>query len=883
MEMRVMRSSDRLALVAIMCAVLLLNAPPVAGQAGGSGTVSGTVRRRADGSRLSGVSVFAKGTAASAVTGVDGRFTLHRVPEGRLGLVFRSFGYRPEETTVDVAAGGAHTVDFALEAQPVMLGEVEVTAPSRAPERVVEAPAAVATVDAALARAISVTGQVPIALATMPGVDVVQSGVHDFNVNPRGFNSSLNRRVLVLQDGRDLALALLGSQEWNALSLPMEDMGRIEMVRGPGSALYGANAFSGVLDIATPTAREVVGTKLTMAGGALSTGRGDLRHAGLLSEGRLGYRVNVGYSRSDTWTRSRTRFDGSDFIAEYAAVTDQTVNRPAPGFELRPLNGQTRDAATGAVTGERDPLETVYGSARLDWYTDNGSVATIDGGAAQVQNEVLVTGIGRVQISKAIRPWARLAWAARNYNLMAWYSGRNSLEPQHSLGTGLLLEEKSAILHIEGQYNRRLLSDRARVVLGASARQYNVDSEGTILAAADDNRSDRYYSVYGQLEYRPDPKLRAVATARFDDSDLFDPQFSPKAGLVLSPNDRHSFRLTVSRAFQTPNYAEFFLRLPAAPPTTSPRTLERSLEGYFATIRANFGADPNLPATPTDLPWNFDSLTSALALGNAGLDVEKVTAWEAGYKGSLSRRIYVGLDLFTNRLTDFVTDLLPAAVALNPAYPPYLLTDGGTNIPQTLVNVDAYLASRGLPPTHPLRAAIPQLQGGYGQLDAALVQRGLLATLPGGGRAIVLSTANAGRVREQGVELNVGVLLTDELRAEGSYTFFDFDQPTGILSGDQVLPNTPKHKGTLTLAYAGAQGLDLNLTLRRQTAFSWAAGVFSGFVDWSQTVDVSAGYRVNDNLRVHAIATNVFDQQRFHLYGGSVIGRRVIAGATATF
>jgi hypothetical protein len=46
---------------------------------------------------------------------------------------------------------------------------------------------------------------------------------------------------------------------------------------------------------------------------------------------------------------------------------------------------------------------------------------------------------------------------------------------------------------------------------------------------------------------------------------------------------------------------------------------------------------------------------------------------------------------------------------------------------------------------------------------------------------------------------------------------------------------------------------------------------------------VSAGYRVNDNLRIHAIATNVFDQQRFHLYGGSVIGRRVIAGATATF
>ena len=147
----------------------------------------------------------------------------------------------------------------------------------------------------------------------------------------------------------------------------------------------------------------------------------------------------------------------------------------------------------------------------------------------------------------------------------------------------------------------------------------------------------------------------------------------------------------------------------------------------------------------------------------------------------------------------------------------------------------------------------------------------------------MLSIANAGQVTERGVELAVGYQLTNELRAEGSYTFFNFDEPKGILSGDQVLPNTPEHKGTFTLAYTGAQGLDLNFPLRRQTAYQWAAGVFSGLVDWSQTVDLSAGYRVSDNLRAHAIATNVFDQQRFHIYGGSVIGRRVVAGVTATF
>ncbi len=108
---------------------------------------------------------------------------------------------------------------------------------------------------------------------------------------------------------------------------------------------------------------------------------------------------------------------------------------------------------------------------------------------------------------------------------------------------------------------------------------------------------------------------------------FFDGQFSPKGALVYSPNERHSVRVTVNRAFQTPNYSELCLRARAGAPTASPATLEAGLEGYFATIRGAFGADPNLPATPVNLPWNFSALTQPLALGNANLDVEKVSGW----------------------------------------------------------------------------------------------------------------------------------------------------------------------------------------------------------------------------------------------------------------
>ena len=232
-----------------------------------------------------------------------------------------------------------------------------VSGASRAPERVTEAPAAISSVDPRALVTASPFGQAPLALRNVPGVDLAQSGLTDFNVNARGFNSSLNRRVLVLQDGRDLAIAFLGSQEWNTLTFPTEDYVKMEFVSGPGSALYGANAYSGVLDITTPTAREVVGTKVTLAGGALSgvpdvakggaTGdesggsfRGDIRHAGTLAQGKFGYRLNFGmsYERhllplADAARRhlapARVRQDATDSIApSWASSGWRSMARP---------------------------------------------------------------------------------------------------------------------------------------------------------------------------------------------------------------------------------------------------------------------------------------------------------------------------------------------------------------------------------------------------------------------------------------------------------------------------------------------------------------------------------------------------------------------------
>jgi len=858
---------------------------PVPGYAQETGTVRGSVTRAETGGALAGVSVSIRGTGVAGVTGPDGSYQLERVPAGQQTILFRWLGYRPHEAQATVTAGGTATVDAVLQAQPVALEEVVVTA-SRAPERVVEAPAAVSVADIPQIRAAAATGQLPRAVANIPGVDLAQSGITDYNLNTRGFNTTLNRRVLVIQDGRDLAVAFLGAQEWGA-NPPLEDGARVELVRGPGSALYGANAFSGVLGITSPTARDIRGTRITLSGGELSSFKGDLRHSGVLSQGRFGYKIASGYSRSDTWSRSRTLKNGSDFVTEYAAATTDAVKFPTTGYERRPLNGQTySDTATGAITGERDPIVNMFGNGRLDYYAVNGSVATIEGGASQVENELFVTGIGRVQVTKALRPWARATWAARNYNVMAWYSGRDSREPQYSLASGLPLQEHSAIYHVEGQYNRTFLEDKARIVLGASFRNQTVDTDTTLMSSANENdgRSDSYFAGYGQLEYAVTPKVRLVGAARWDDGDLIKRQVSPKGAIIFSPNAEHSFRFTFNQAFQTPNYSEFFLRVPVATPQTGPRVLETNLETFFTTMNASLGpavASLNLPNT---LPWNFDPLTQVLALGNDSLKVEKVTGWELGYKANFSGKGYVTIDGYINRLKDFVTDLLPA---VNPAYPVFSLTET-VNVQNKLDSLDIRIqqlqAAGQIPAAQAavIRGNIAALRAGYVSLAGSLGP--VLATVsPAGTRAGVVSYTNAGRVTERGVEVGAGYYVTNEFKLEGSYTFFDFDVTEPGLAGDSLLPNTPKHKGTVTASYQGAQGLEASVTARIVDSFNWAAGVFAGRIPASQLVDLNLGYRVNNYVRIFAIGTNVLDQERFSIYGGSVNGRRVLGGVTATF
>ncbi len=607
----------RVRVCTLIFVLLLLAASALAAD----GRITGRVTR-ADGSGLAGVVVQAIGSGTATITESSGSYSLTGIAPGTYTLSFSAGEYSASQPDVIVTSGGNTRVDKAVDWRISIAETITVTSASRRTERIVDAPAAVSVAAQETIDAAGPTGQAPRIIENAPGVDFTQSGLYDFNFNTRGFNSSLNRRILTLIDGRDPSVPFLGAQEWAALSFPIDEFSSVELVRGPGSALYGANAFSGVLNMITRQPRGSEGGRALLTGGSLDTKRVDIRHAGGLG-GEWYYRVVGGFQQSEDFTRSR-----NVPVREYAGL-------PAE-----------------AVSLALDEVETRFGGIRFDRHFAE-SILTLEGGYATLEGPTFQTGIGRVQVTDVNHPWARINFNMPHWNMLAYYDARHA-ENQIALASGAGLWEDSSNIHAEIQTNWDFF-DRLRLVGGAAYNTQDVDTANdagiqTLMAAPKDEDQQ---SVFGQMELNATSRLKLVAAARYDDSTLHESQFSPKGAIVFSITPQHTIRYGYNEAFQRPNYSELFLTAPAGAPA--------KLAGAAALNPAA------APLAPVLQQLGFGPLP-ILARGNDNLVVEKVKSHEIGYSGIFGGKLYMTVDLYQSSLSDFVTDLLPG---VNSSFAPY--------------------------------------------------------------------------------------------------------------------------------------------------------------------------------------------------------------------
>ena len=702
--------------------------------------------------------------------------------------------------------------------------EFTVYGASRIQQKITDAPAAISVLlPKEITRAAS-HGQVAKSIENIQGVDVVQSGMNDFNVNMRGFNNSINRRVLILLDGRDPSTPLLNLVEWNSFQTNMGDIAHIEVVRGPGSALYGPNAYNGVINIISSAPKDVLGTKLSLTAGDFNTLRGDIRHAGEF--GDISYKLNAGYStQRQSWINSRDIKNGG--ILEYPGLSsDVTGNRAGVGVI---------GSIDSLINANKNAIN-MFGSARIDYSLNPDARITTEFGFSKYGGEYFVNQTGRILINDTEKPYVRLAYNSQDINVQAHWNRRNTASPQIVLNAAASSAEKSDVYVIDAQWNKSLLDDKLKLILGASHEIQDVNT--TIIGATPllnpDGLVNSFSGVYAQIDYSLLSNLRIVGAARLDQSTFFDTQFSPKLALVYNPITNHTLRFTVNRSFLRPSYPDLYRRSAAGAPVNVD-SIDKAIATQYNVLPLGLG---------TLSQWN---------LGNPQTKVETALSYELGYKGIISKDLFITIDMYTNRRTNFIS--VPLGGLAPDVYSPLRYSSDSANIA-----LKSALASKN--PLFYDRLSIDPL-----------------TKKP----ALIITPTNIGIIDEYGVEIGVNYYLSSQLFMQANYAYLGFDvKENNPLFANKIVPNSAPHKLNIGLQYE-SNGFSAGVQVRGVTGFTWVAGLFEGYVPEYWLVNLNASYEVNKELTVSGTIFNVLDRRHYQIFGGSILQRMSSLNITYNF
>lgn len=527
--------------------------------------------------------------------------------------------------------------------------EEQVVSSSRAAQSPLEAPNSTTTITAQDLRLSGLT-QPGEALRRVAGVELMTASPGDVQLSIRGLNQRLSNRAIVLIDGRSVYLDFIGTTIWSLLPLAIEDIERIEVIRGPASALYGADAFTGIVNIIT----RPIGSYRSWISSGLGT-HGQLRVATTVTErvDALRFRLGGGYERADLFARpvGPERVD----IAPFAS--DATLGFSRLWFtgeaQLRLADGYSLSAGTGLATGDR----SFQGLSRLrELYLSNALFAQ-----TYVQARTPFGLSGRVF-------WNHFE---SDYGPVGVRDGGIPLAQQARI-------DRQTVLDVELVYQNQFdivpgLNNQIIGGLGYRFKEIDWDWIPEI-------QTQHHFNVFLQDTLRIEEAVQIVVSARLDQHPLLpEPQISPRGSVVVHPTPRQSIRLTAGTAFRSPTFVESYVRVPNSTPirgvtafgvgneSLNPERIVSvelgymlqetdyfalELNGYFNLVFDQILLSRNtayrLYDHANDPNAAFDPSLGAFPLGELSFDNEDADFRQIG--GELGVRIYPvdGLDLYVN-------------------------------------------------------------------------------------------------------------------------------------------------------------------------------------------------------------------------------------------
>lgn len=591
------------------CAVLTLTLAPAA--VAGQGVLEGLVRST-DGTVLAGVQVTLVGTGHAVLSNESGAYSLPGIAAGVYSVQATSIGFATwAQADVRITSGQTTRIEITMSNQALSLGGFVVSA-SRGVERVTEAPATIRRIDV---REIdqSVGNSFVGALKQVQGLDYVQIGSTSAAINARGFNSSFNNRMLMVEDGRVSVLPESGLPIGAFTAIPKIDLAGVEVLVGPGAALYGADASNGVISLQSKDPFQFPGTEVEVAAGNRSYKDVQFRHADVL--GSFGYKITGEFQEVDDWENRLTYVSGGvdypeigiDFNSQVRRVSGALVNYSgANRFEV--AGGWSETDGVGQTNVGRNQFDGwTYNFAQFEFSNPNWYV-NLYRNQSQAGNSYAVNrySVNRVAMAAATDEEVRLA--------SDWPSD------------GRLMGAE-----VQSRYSVDVL--RTDLVLGAQMRRDQISSDREWLSdrlTGEDVVVDTY-GFYGQARAALTDQLDLVLAARLDDHDNYDAQFSPKAGLVFSPDEDQSLRVTFNKAFKSPTILQTNFWIPDFVPFVG---VFGNTQGF--TVRDDGGA----------VVASYDPIAP-----------ETNTTWEVGYKGLLGSRVHVDATLYRSSYENFFSPL----------------------------------------------------------------------------------------------------------------------------------------------------------------------------------------------------------------------------------
>ena len=452
----------------------------------------------------------------------------------------------------------------------------------------------------------------PTVLRRVPGIEVMQTTGAEFNVSARGDNQLLANKMLVLVDGRSIFVDAQAIVYWKSIPVTLPEIKRIEVLKGPASAIYGFNAFDGVINIITKSPQEMKGTTLQFGGGEFGTISSAAIHANTF--GKFGYRLSVGHDQNAQWrNRDALAFRSNKFNlqTEYALSSDSKLSVSGGLVDTNRFDGPVQDITFNAATPTLGYANVVYERPnfflRTYWNRWDDSV--------NILTNPLLANLLRITDQNGS-------------SLFRYRADTYDIEAQHTVDFGTA----------------------NRLAYGFNYRYNTLSSNQNTPQSNYENR----LGFYVQDEWKATQTLTLVAGVRYDLDTFIHATVSPRVALLYRPAPDHTFRLSYSVAYRPPTLTETFFNTRAVttlpPPFPSPpigvghgstdlspeqiESYEAGYQGWYfrhrVSVRANVFynhlSDLIIPITPQPIQGGNADIYG----GEAGFEF-LATPWLTGF------------------------------------------------------------------------------------------------------------------------------------------------------------------------------------------------------------------------------------------------------------